>query len=153
MVSIDSAMIDANSEGPKTASAAAPAFAASWLGYGKTPVFTIRMLRSRRSRFRRRCSVTIASSGPGARTETIRRALAIMPVKDQPEKEPTPMYSRAKSFLFFYGLQDRYGDEVFRNAVRHMLDARRGSGFDLDDMIAAFDRKPTAIPRNLCACG
>jgi aminopeptidase N len=43
--------------------------------------------------------------------------------------------------LFFYGLQDRYGDAVFRKAIRHMLYARRSGGFDLDDLIAAFDQE------------
>jgi aminopeptidase N len=48
---------------------------------------------------------------------------------------------RAKSFLFFYALQDRYGQEVFRHAINHMLSARQGRGFDLDDLIAAFEEE------------
>ncbi len=143
MVSIDSAMIDPNVEGPKTASAAAPAFAASWLGYGENPGFYDQEAPlSALPAFAAALSHDRVN-GPGARTETIRRALAIVPVND-PKKETDPKVSRAKSFLFFFGLEDRYGDDVFRKAVRHMLDARRGSGFDLDDFIAAFDEETHA---------
>jgi aminopeptidase N len=48
---------------------------------------------------------------------------------------------RAKSLLFFYGLQDRYGQQVFSAAISHMLYARRGGGFDLGDLIAAFEEE------------
>ncbi len=49
--------------------------------------------------------------------------------------------ARAKSFLFFYALQDRYGPKVFNDAIDHMLYARAGRGFDLDDLIAAFEQE------------
>jgi hypothetical protein len=49
--------------------------------------------------------------------------------------------ARAKSFLFFYALQDRYGLKVFNHAIDHMLYARAGRGFDLDDLIAAFEQE------------
>ena len=51
------------------------------------------------------------------------------------------MVVRAKSFLFFYALQDKYGREVFRTAIQHMLYARRGRGFELSDLIAAFEQE------------
>jgi len=47
----------------------------------------------------------------------------------------------AKSFLFFYGLQDRYGAKVFHDAIGHMLYARASRGFELDDLIAAFEQE------------
>ena len=46
-----------------------------------------------------------------------------------------------KSFLFFYALQDRYGRETFRKATQHMLYARRERGFELDDLISAFEEE------------
>ena len=49
--------------------------------------------------------------------------------------------ARAKSLLFFYALQDRYGPKVFNDAIDHMLYARAGRGFDLDDLIAAFEQE------------
>ena len=49
--------------------------------------------------------------------------------------------ARAKSFLFFYALQDRYGREAFRKAMSHMLQARRERGLELSDLIAAFDQE------------
>jgi len=48
---------------------------------------------------------------------------------------------RAKSFLFFYALQDRYGRDVFRKAISHMLYARRERDLELSDLIAAFDEE------------
>ncbi len=46
---------------------------------------------------------------------------------------------RAKSFLFFYALQERYGREAFRHAIDQMLSARQGRGFNLNDLIASFE--------------
>jgi aminopeptidase N len=48
---------------------------------------------------------------------------------------------RAKSFLFFYALQDRYGRDVFRKAISHMLYARRERELEVSDLIAAFDQE------------
>jgi len=36
-------------------------------------------------------------------------------------------------------LQDRYGKEVFRKAINHMLYARKARDFELSDLIASFD--------------
>src|SRR5262249_54290670 len=55
--------------------------------------------------------------------------------------EEDPVVLRAKSFLFFFALQDRYGREVFHRAISHMLEARRGRGFDISDLIASFDHE------------
>jgi aminopeptidase N len=38
-------------------------------------------------------------------------------------------------------LQDRYGEDAFDKALTRMLDARRGGGFNLDDLIAAFEQQ------------
>jgi aminopeptidase N len=59
-------------------------------------------------------------------------------VAGRPENETVV---RAKSFLFFYALQQRYGADEFRHAIDHMLSARRGRGFNLDDLIAAFEQE------------
>jgi aminopeptidase N len=48
---------------------------------------------------------------------------------------------RAKSLLFFYALQDRYGERTFHDAIAHMLYARASRGFDIDDLIAAFEEE------------
>jgi hypothetical protein len=83
-----------------------------------------------------------AIEGPASRTETIRRALRTIPkAPNGPAvRQPEPdSVLRAKSFLFFYALQDRCGREAFRHAISYMLSARQGSGFDLDDFIAAFE--------------
>jgi len=48
---------------------------------------------------------------------------------------------RAKSLLFFYGLQDRYGQDICNKALSHMLYARRGGGFNIADLISAFEQE------------
>ena len=47
---------------------------------------------------------------------------------------------RAKSLLS-HVLQEGYGREVFRRAMRHMLYARRERGLELSDLIAAFEQE------------
>jgi hypothetical protein len=79
--------------------------------------------------------------GGDARRETIRRALRLIPSGEKPQGADDPNVLRVKSFLFFYGLQDRYGQETFRRATLHMLHARRERGFDLSDFIAAFEQE------------
>jgi len=75
----------------------------------------------------------------------IRRAMAQIPEKPQHKGEQeNPGVLRAKSFLFFYALRDRYGADVFGRAVRHMLSARQGVGFDLADFISAFEQETHA---------
>jgi aminopeptidase N len=66
------------------------------------------------------------------------RAIPANAAARQPEADDVV---RAKSILFFYGLQDRYGQQVFSAALTHMLEARSGRGFDLDDLIAAFEQE------------
>jgi len=73
--------------------------------------------------------------------ETIRRALQLIPDDVAARRPEEPAVVRAKSFLFFYALQDRYGRDVFRKAISHMLYARRERDLGLSDLIAAFDQE------------
>lgn len=141
MISLDSAMIDPGPGLKKMALATAPALAASWLGYGQNPGFYEQD--PPLSAFPAFAAAVgdEALNGASARTETIRRALALVPKNSPPPGKEDAATLHAKSFLFFYALQDRYGQETFRKAVRHMLDTRRNSGFNLDDLIAAFDEE------------
>jgi len=141
MISEDSAMIDPGPGLKKMALGAAPALAASWLGYGQSPGFYEQD--PPLSAFPTFAAAVgdEALNGATARIETIRRALTLIPKNPPPTGKETDEAVRAKSILFFYALQDRYGQETFRKAVRHMLDARRNSGFNLDDLIAAFDEE------------
>jgi hypothetical protein len=140
LVSSDTLLIDFNGRAPRLA-AAAPALAASWLGYGQNPGFyqqqpPLSALPAFASALGQE-----ALDGPSSRTETIRRALRMIPksvVRRQPEDQNV---LRAKSFLFFYALQERYGREAFRQALDHMLSARQGRGFNLNDLIAAFEQE------------
>jgi hypothetical protein len=141
MISLDSAMIDPGPGLKKMALATAPALAASWLGYGQNPGFFEQD--PPLSAFPAFAAAVgdEALNGAAARMETIRRALALVPKNISPSAKEDAGALQAKSFLFFYALQDRYGQETFRKAVRHMLDSRRNTDFNLDDLIAAFDQE------------
>jgi hypothetical protein len=140
LASLDTLLIDSNGGAPKLA-AAAPGLAASWLGYGQNPGFyEQRPPLSALPAFASAVGQE-AIDGPTSRTETIRRALRMIPKRAVARKTEDENVLRAKSFLFFYALQARYGQEVFRHAINHMLSARQGRGFDLDDLIAAFEQE------------
>jgi hypothetical protein len=140
MASQDTAMVDLNGGAPKIA-AAAPSLASSWLGYGQSPgffeqtppLYALPAFAASRGHE--------AVEGSQVRTQIIRRLLRAIPANSA-AREPEPDdVLRAKSVLFFYGLQDRYGQQVFSAALTHMLEARRGGGFDLPDLIAAFEQE------------
>ncbi len=140
LASLDTVLIGFNGGAPKLA-AAAPSLAASWLGYGQNPGFY-------EQQFPLSALPAFASAlgqeaidGPSARTETIRRALRMIPRNATARKPEDDTVLRAKSFLFFYALQERFGQDAFRHAIHHMLSARRGRGFNLDDLIAAFEEE------------
>jgi hypothetical protein len=140
LASLDTLLIDFTGGPPKLA-AAAPALAASWLGYGRNPGFyeqqpPLSALPAFASALGQE-----AIEGPSSRIETIRRALRMIPQGAVARKPEDPAVLRAKSFLFFYALQERYGRETFRRAISHMLSARQGSGFNLSDFIAAFEEE------------
>jgi hypothetical protein len=140
LASLDTVLIDFGGAAPKLA-AAAPTLAASWLGYGQNPGFyeqqpPLSALPAFASALGQE-----AIEGPSSRTETIRRALRMIPTSAGARKTEDENVLRAKSFLFFYALEERYGQDVFRHAINHMLSARQGRGFDLDDLIAAFEEE------------
>jgi hypothetical protein len=141
MISLDSVMIDASPGSKRIISGAAPALAASWLGYGQSPGFYEQIAPLSALPVFAAAIGEQTLEGPSSRTEIIRRALAVVPRQPPAAQTEDEQVTRAKSFLFFYGLEDRYGKENFRKAIRHMLDARRSGGFDLDDLIAAFDQE------------
>lgn len=141
MISLDSAVIDPSPGAKKIAGAAGPALAASWLGYGQSPGFYEQDAPLSAFPAFAAAVGTEALNGSVSRAETIRRALAAVPQNGATLEQANSSALRAKSLLFFYALQDRYGNEVFRKAVQHMLYARRSRGFDLDDLIAAFDEE------------
>jgi hypothetical protein len=141
MASLDTVLADISAGTLEIATLVAPSLAASWLGYGQNPGFygqrpPLYALPAFAAALGRE-----SIEGPSEREETIRRALQLIPRNAPKQKTEDAVLLRAKSFLFFYALQERYGQEAFRNALRHMLDARRGRGFDLDDLIAAFEQE------------
>ena len=141
MVSLDTMVVDPSGGAPKLAAAVAPSLASSWLGYAQNPGFyeqdpPLSAFPAFAASIGRE-----AVEGADSRSETVRRVLRLIPEKAVAHRPEERTVVRAKSFLFFYGLQDRYGREAFRNAVRHMLYARRERGLELSDLIAAFEQE------------
>ena len=141
MVSMDTMMVDLGSGTPKLAAAAAPSLASSWLGYAQNPGFYDQELPLSALPAFAASIGQEAAEGTDSRAETIRRALRLIPERATAHRQEDPTAVQAKSFLFFYALQDRYGREVFRKAISHMLYARRERGFELSDLIAAFEQE------------
>jgi hypothetical protein len=141
MASLDTVLVDISGGTPKFGAAVAPSLAASWLGYGQNPGFyeqeaPLYALPAYAAAFGRE-----SIEGPSVREDTIRRALRYIPWNAPKQKTEDPVFLRAKSFLFFYALRERYGEAAFGHALSHMLDARRGRGFNLADLIAAFEQE------------
>jgi hypothetical protein len=141
MASLDAVLVDISGGTPKIGAAVAPSLAASWLGYGQNPGFyeqeaPLNALPAYAAALGRE-----SIEGPFVREETIRRTLRFIPGNAPKQKAEDPALLRAKSFLFFYALRERYGQEAFNNALSHMLSARRGRGFNLADLISAFEQE------------
>jgi hypothetical protein len=141
MASLDTVMVDVSSGMPNLAASAGPSLAASWLGYGRNPGFYEQDLPLSAFPAFAAAEGRDAVTGSDARAETIRRALRLIPKDSGNKQKEDDAVLRAKSFLFFYALQDRYGAEVFRKATSHMFYARQGHGFNLNDLISAFDEE------------
>lgn len=142
LASLDTLMLDFTGGVPKLATAA-PGLAASWLGYGQNPGFYDRQLPVAALPAFASALGQEAVAGSSVRGETIRWALRVIPKTAHAGKHEAedPTVLRAKSLLFFYGLEDHFGREIFRRAINHMLAARRERDFDLDDLIASFDQE------------
>jgi hypothetical protein len=141
MASLDTVLADISGATPKIGAAVAPSLAASWLGYGQNPGFyeqeaPLNALPAYAAAVGRE-----SIEGPSVHEEVIRRALRVIPWNPPKQKTEDPALLRAKSFLFFYALQERYGQPACNNALSHMLDARRGRGFNLSDLISAFEQE------------
>jgi len=141
MISQDTVVVDLSGAAPDLAASVAPSLATSWLGYGQNPGFyeqdrPLSLLPDFAAATGRD-----AALGRDSRIATIRRALQLIPEHVGPPQKDTEEVLRAKSFLFFYALQDKYGSDVFQKAVSHMLYARRGRGFELSDLISAFEQE------------
>jgi hypothetical protein len=54
----------------------------------------------------------------------------------------------AKGQLFFFALEDQFGSVKLHKALRHIVEARRGQGYTLDDLIAALEQesRQSAMP-------
>jgi hypothetical protein len=141
MASLDTVLVDISGGTPKIGAAVAPSLAASWLGYGQNPGFyeqdaPLSALPAYAATVGRE-----SIEGPSVREGTIRRALRYIPRNSPKLKTEDPVFLRAKSFLFFYALRERYGEAAFDHALSHMLDARRGRGFNLADLISVFEQE------------
>lgn len=141
LVAKDALVVDLQAAGGSLEASAGPAVAAGWLGYAQNPGFyeqqpPVSALPAFAAALARE-----ASAGPAARQEVIRRALAEIPRDADRAANQDARVVRAKSLLLFYALEDLAGREAFRNAMRHMLYARQGRGFDVRDLISALEEE------------
>lgn len=141
MASDDTVMLDLTAGLSQIVAEAAPSLAASWLGYGENPGFFEQVPPLSALPAFAAFRAHEAVEGPLARAQTVRRLLQEVPEVNASKGADRDDVLRAKSVLFFYGLQDTYSQPIFNAALRHMLDARRGTTFDLDDLIAALEQE------------
>jgi hypothetical protein len=141
MISSDAMVVDLSGGTLNLAAMVAPSLASSWLGYGQNPGYYEQDLPLSLLPAFAATTGREAAAGAESRTETIRRSLRLIPAKTEPRQQESENVLRAKSFLFFYALEDKYGKEVFQKAIGHMLYARRERGFELSDLIAAFEQE------------
>jgi hypothetical protein len=141
MISRDTILFDPRAASARPEALTGPAMASGWLGYGQNPGFYEQQPpMSALPAFAAALALEV-STGTQVRDQIIRRALAEIPVHASPESNNDPGVSRAKSFLLFYALRDRVGDDRFQKAMRHMLFARRKRGFDLSDLVSAVEEQ------------
>ncbi len=145
MISADTLVVDLSAGMPKLAIAVAPSLAASWLGYGQNPGFYDQTPPLSALPLFAAALGRESLEGAAYRAETIRRALRAVPknaeqhsAKASPPTQESQEIVRAKSLLFFYGLQDHFGSKALSSALTEMLAARRGRGFNINDLIAAL---------------
>lgn len=141
MISNDTVMLDPSVSRAKPEASVAPALAQSWLGYGKNPGFYEQQPPMSALPAFTAALARELSSGPQIRNEIVHRALSRIPVTANPDSNTDPVVFRAKSLLLFYAIRDRVGPDVFQKALRHMLSARRGRGFDVTDLISAVEQE------------
>ena len=139
VASLDSVLVDLSAGFPGFAVAAAPSLAASWLGYGQNPAFWEQEPPMSALPIFAAALGREAIEGPQVRSEIIRRALASIPPDAHAQQNGQETHAREKGLLFFYALQDQYGQQPLANALRDMIQARRQRGFNLDDLIAALE--------------
>ncbi len=144
---LDPALLTASPSAESIATAAAHLLVPTWLGYGNDPDFWHQELPMSELQALAAVAGREALEGPPARAETIRRALAGIPQTAATSARAAEPLSREKSLLFFFALEDQFGRDPLYAALRHIVQARRRRGYDLDDLIAALEaetRKPVA---------
>jgi hypothetical protein len=141
LVSSDTVMVDFSAGTLNLAAAIGPSLAASFLGYGRNPGFYEQTPPLSLLPIFAAATSREQIDGPQVRGDTIRRALRFVPENTRDRTSDDPRAARAKSFLFFYALEDRFGRQHFHDAMNHLLHARASRGFDLDDLIAALEQE------------
>ncbi|MBZ5526419.1 MAG: hypothetical protein LAN71_00755 [Acidobacteriia bacterium] len=100
------------------------------------------------------CLAREAARGPGARREFIEEGLrkyaeeqtTISESGGRAEEKKKAMQemdrqSPWKNLLFFFALEDQFGRDKLHAALQHMIQARRGRGYDLRDLLAALEQE------------
>jgi hypothetical protein len=72
------------------------------------------------------------------------RASELEQYKDEKERSnaaKAPDQGPLKSLLFFFSLEDKFGRNHLHAALKHMVQARKGRGYDLNDLIASLEEE------------
>jgi len=141
LISQDSVLADPRLSQSAIETSAGPALAAGWLGYGQNPGFyeqqpPVSALPAFAAALARE-----ATSGAAVRSGIIQRALAAVPDPAMAASNADPGVTHAKSLLLFYALRDKVGADAFQKGIQHMLYARRGRGFNVNDLIASLEQE------------
>lgn len=132
----------------------AASLAKRWLGYGLGPDPGLLPQPMGSLPAYAACLAREAGLGPQARREFIAEglrnygeeqsiSLEIERTAGGRKKIPrkTDLQSPSKHLLFFFALEDHFGRDKLRAALQHMVQARRGRGYDLRDLISALEQE------------
>ena len=75
------------------------------------------------------------------RKQVIREALKRVPLWNGRQPAKQAEMNADESLLFFCALEDEYGREHLHAALRHMVQARRGKTYEVQDLIAALEQE------------
>jgi hypothetical protein len=126
----------------------------SWSGFGLNPGYQDQPEPLRSLPLYAASVALEAIEGPQGRTRMIQESLAEYDAKQssrptvvqEGSKKEVAVFTDGfanplKTLLFYSALEDRFGRANLHKALRYMVQARRGRGYDLNDLIAALEKE------------
>jgi hypothetical protein len=126
--------------------------ARTWMGYGRNPRFEALLPPLGELPLYAAAVAEESLEGTNARTSRIVEAIgdydraqeADAAEKSRASKKELGVFTdefvyRSKSLLFFFALEDQFGRENVHRALHDVVQARKGRGYNLNDLIAALE--------------